>query len=284
MGKIHDALQRAEAERAPQGTPVPVAPSRLERPTGAHSAPRADQKGRLARWAQRIRSLAATPDAVEDAGAVNKRRITMLHPDSYVAEQFRSLRARLDSLATERPIGTMALTSAMEGEGKTTAAVNLAVVSSMAVGRRVLLVDCDMRRPKVHTVLGLRPEFGLAEVLNDQTSIDHAITKVEGTNLDVLPVRSSPSNPSELLSSPRMRMLVEELRQRYDLVLFDTPPVLSVPDAKIVSEIVDGVLLVVRADETPADEVDGALDVLDRRRVLGLVLNGAQVDEHKYGY
>ncbi len=285
MGKIHDALQRAEAERAaPQGVPASVAPNRFERSPGALPAPRGRTQGRLARWAQQVRSLVTTSDDVEDAGAVNKRRITMLHPDSYVAEQFRSLRARLDSLATERPIGTMALTSAMEGEGKTTAAVNLAVVSSMAVGRRVLLVDCDLRRPKVHTVLGLRPEFGVVEVLNEQASLDRAISKVEGTNLDVLPVRSCPSNPSELLASPRMRELVTELRQRYDLVLFDTPPVLSVPDAKIVSEIVDGLLLVVRADQTPADEVDAALDVLDRRRVLGLVLNGAQVDEHKYGY
>lgn len=284
MGKIYEALRRAEAERTPQGSP-PAPPLASGRSASARGEPGIVARGgRFRRWADQLRALARSHPEEETIGAVNKRRITILQPNSFVAEQFRTLRARLDSLASERPVGTIALTSAMAGEGKTTAAVNLAIVSAMAVGRRVLLVDCDLRRPRVHSVLGLRPECGLAEVLNDEALLDHAISKVEGASLDVLPVRTCPPNPSELLASDRMRALVGELRQRYDLVVFDTPPALSLPDAKIVSEIVDGVLMVVRADQTPRDEIEAALDVLDRRRILGLVLNGAQMDEHRYAY
>jgi capsular exopolysaccharide synthesis family protein len=283
MGKIYDALRKAEAERAP-GAAVPTAPGPgpVERSAPARRAPSAG--GRLSRWASGVRGLLRSAPAPEDVGAINKRRIALLHPNSYVTEQFRTLRARLDSLAAERPIGVIALTSALPGEGKTTAAANLAIVSAMSVGRKVLLIDCDLRRPKIQTALGLRPEFGLAEVLTGQTSVDRALVKVDGTNLDVLPVRGTPSNPSELLATDRMRSLIEELRRSYDLVLLDTPPVLALPDAKILSEIADGVVLVVRASETPREDVEAALDVVDRRRVLGVVLNGAEVDQQRYGY
>ncbi|MCL4685365.1 CpsD/CapB family tyrosine-protein kinase [Myxococcota bacterium] len=292
MGKVYDALRRAESQRSerrapPAGFPTPMEP--LAAPPGPaaddHRAgqPAREQRGRFARLLRTLRRDPAETTR-DDAGAINKRRIALLQPDSFVAEQFRTLRARLDSLAAERPIRTIAITSALPGEGKTTASINLALVSAMAVGRRVLLVDCDLRRPKVHSALGLRPELGLAEVLMDQATAERAICKVEGSALEVLPVRGTPSNPAELLASPRMRSLVEELARGYDQVIFDTPPTLSLPDAKVVSELVDGVVLVVRADQTPEDDVQATLDVLDRRRLLGVVLNGAETDTQRYGY
>ncbi len=292
MGKVYDALRRAESQRSerrapPAGLPTPMEP--LAAPPGPAAGhrgaglPARETRGRFARL---LRTLRRAPAELtqDDAGAINKRRIALLQPDSFVAEQFRTLRARLDSLTAERPMRTIAITSALPGEGKTTASINLALVSAMAVGRRVLLVDCDLRRPKVHTALGLRPEVGLAEVLVDQATAERAICKVEGSALEVLPVRGTPSNPAELLASPRMRSLVEELARGYDLVIFDTPPTLSLPDAKVVSELVDGVVLVVRADQTPEDDVQATLDVLDRRRLLGVVLNGAETDTQRYGY
>jgi len=215
---------------------------------------------------------------------MNKRRFALLQPDSFVAEQFRMLRARIDALSAERPLRTLAIASALGGEGKTTAAVNLALVSAMGVGRRILLVDCDLRRPCIHTTLGLRPEAGLAEVLTEQASLDQALLKVDGTSLDVLPVRGTPTNPSELLSSPRMRALIEDFAQRYDRVILDTPPALSLPDAKILSELTDGFVLVVQADSTPGEDVEAALDVLARTRALGVVLNGAEANGQRYGY
>jgi Mrp family chromosome partitioning ATPase len=100
----------------------------------------------------------------------------------------------------------------------------------------------------------------------------------------VLPVRGTPSNPSELLGSDRMRALVEEVARSYDQVIFDLPPTLSMPDAKAMCELVDGIVFVVRADQTPADDVAAALDVLDRRRVLGVILNGVDAKPERYGY
>ncbi len=220
----------------------------------------------------------------ETAGEINKRRIAMLQPDSYVAEQFRTLRGRIDAISAQRPIKALAVSSPLAGEGKTTAAINLAAVTSMSLGRRVLLVDCDMRKPKVHQALGLRPEAGLAEVLNEDVPLDQAILKVEGMNLEVLAVRGRPGNPSELLGSAKMRELVEEVSRRYDRVILDTPAALGVPDAKAVAELCDGIVMVVRADVTPQQDLEAALELLDRENLLGLVLNGAQVDLGRYGY
>jgi len=271
MGKVYDALKKAEGQRARRTETAAAVPGHeWERPL------RARDKRKASLWS-RFLSRSKVRDGSGPVGAPNKRRISMLQPDSFVAEQFRTLRARIDSIAQERPVRTVTMTSARKGEGKTIAAVNFALVTAMSVGRRVLLVDCDMREPQVHRTLGLRPETGLAEVLTDQASLDDAIIKVDGINLEVLPVRALPPNPSELLASPKMRQVIEELARDYDTVVIDTPSTLGIPDAKIVSELTDGMLFVVRADKTPEEDVEAALDVLDRRRVLGLVLNDAHI-------
>jgi capsular exopolysaccharide synthesis family protein len=277
MAKVYEALKRAEEERKRRAgdNASPVAP--LDVPPTPETL-EADREPILKRTPSRRKR------ASETTGEVNKRRIAMLQPDSYVAEQFRSLRGRIDALAAQRPIRTLMVSSPLAGEGKTTAAINLATVTAMGVGRRVLLIDCDMRKPKVHQALGLRPEAGLAEVLSEEISLDQAIVKVEGMNLEVLAVRGRPSNPSELLSSPRMRELVQEVAERYDRVILDTPAALGVPDAKAVAELCDGIVVVVRADLTPQRDVEAALEILDRRRLLGLVLNSAHVSHGQYGY
>ncbi len=280
MGKVYDALQRAESERKRRAAGTPDAAAEIDWVPTAAAVPRARRAGRLGRWLARVRR----DESGGEAGAINKRRITLLHPDSFAAEQFRTLRARIDSLATERPIRSIAVTSAVAGEGKTLAAVNLATVSGMGVGRRVLLVDCDLRKPKVAASLRIQPVAGLAEVLLDQAPLERAVHRVEGASLEVLPVRDQPSNPSELLASDRMRKLVEELGRSYDRVIFDTPASLALPDAKIVSDLSDGLVFVVRADCTPQEDVTAALDLLDRRRVLGVVLNGARIKAKRYGY
>ncbi len=154
----------------------------------------------------------------------------------------------------------------------------------MSVGRSVLLIDCDLRRPKVHWTLGLQPQVGLAEVLLNQATLEEAVLKLDGVNLDVLPVRSVPSNPSELLAPPEMRKLIEETAGRYDRVILDTPACLGLPDAKSISEFCDGLEMVVRAGATPREEVQAALDILDRRKVVGLVLNGSEATREQYGY
>jgi capsular exopolysaccharide synthesis family protein len=208
----------------------------------------------------------------------------LLQPDSYVAEQYRTLRGRIDSLASQHPLKTLAVTSANAGEGKSTCAVNLATVTAMSIGRRVLLIDCDLRRPKIHWTLGLQPQVGLAEVLLGQASVGQAILKLDGVNLDVLPVRMIPPNPSELLASTEMKQLIENVSDRYDRIILDTPACLGLPDTKSVSEICDGLIMVVRAGVTPKEDVQAALDILDRRRVVGMVLNGSEATREQYGY
>jgi capsular exopolysaccharide synthesis family protein len=278
MPKHYEALQRAEQERRRKisGADSPLSAA-VSFENAAAPAPRAP--GLFSRFFAGGRS-----QAVEGANEANKRRIALLQPDSYVAEQYRTLRGRIDSLASQHPLKTLAVTSANAGEGKSTCAVNLATVTAMSIGRRVLLIDCDLRRPKIHWTLGLQPQVGLAEVLLGQASVDQAILKLDGVNLDVLPVRMIPPNPSELLASTEMKQLVEDVSDRYDRIILDTPACLGLPDTKSVSEICDGLIMVVRAGVTPKEDVQAALDILDRRRVVGMVLNGSEATREQYGY
>jgi capsular exopolysaccharide synthesis family protein len=287
MGKVYEALQRAEEQRRRANEGLSAGPAPLGDPlrnvagVGAGAVrPRA--------WWRRLLTLspllARARAAVEDVGALNKRRIALLQPQSYVAEQFRSLRARLDSLAASQPLRTIAVTSANPGDGKTMTAINLALVMSLGVGRKVVLVDCDLRSPKVHESLGLRVEAGLGEVLRGGAELEEALVGVDGSALRVLPVRGLPQNPSELLASVRMREVVEKLSAEHDRVILDVPPVVGLPDAKVVSDLCDGILLVVRADSTPQAEAEAALEILDRSRVLGVVLNEVAADSGRYGH
>ncbi len=270
MAKHYEALQRAEAERRRKvvGEPAPMAPTEWD--TTPATAPVRDA-GFLARVFSGKR---ANPPTVETATEVNKRRITMLQPESFASEQFRTLRGRIDSLATQQLIKTVAVVSANPDEGKSTASINLAIVTSMSVGRKVLLVDCDLRRPKIHSSLGLEPVVGLGEVLTGEASVEDAIMRADGISLDVLPVRSRPSNPSELLASDAMKEMIEKVSGLYDQVIFDTPACLGLPDAKTITELSDGIVLVVRAATTPKQDIETVLEILDQRRVLGLLLNG----------
>jgi capsular exopolysaccharide synthesis family protein len=292
MGKVYDALRRAEEQRtqrvreaaaAPATPLVPEVPATTAEAAGGVPAPAAPARpARKPFWRRWFaRSSGAVADTV---GGLNKRRIAMLQPESYVAEQFRTLRGRIDALAAQQPLRTIAVTSSVAGEGKTTAAINLALVSAMSVGRRVLLVDCDLRKPKVHQALGLRVDAGLGELLEGEATLEEAIIEVQGSGLEVLPVRSLPPNPSELLASSRMNELFEQIAQSYDRVILDVPAVLGIPDAKTITDLCDGMIFVVKANSTPAEEVTAALEVVDRRRVLGMVLNGEVRGADRYGY
>jgi protein-tyrosine kinase len=285
MGKVYDALQKAEEQRARRVHEAASAAASAPPLVESGPAAPAGAEPRIARPLEMLSSLALKarkPRVAETAGELNKRRITLLQPESVVAEQFRTLRARLDSLSASRPVRTLAVTSALPGDGKTLASIGLAVVNSMQPGRRVVLVDCDLRKPTVAASLGLSVDAGLAEVLEGTAALENAVVRVEGSQLDVLPVRSIPTNPSELLASENMRKLLEVLASQYDRVVLDLPPTLGLPDAKTVSELCDGVIFVVRANVTPEPEIASALDVIDRRRILGLVMNGSEPLSSRY--
>jgi capsular exopolysaccharide synthesis family protein len=277
MGKVYDALRRAEEQRsrrmheaAEAGHAATDFGLQSAEPTPVPPAPRA-----------RLREGASTPGA-DGGDAHNKRRIVLLQPESAVAEQFRSLRARIDALAEARPLRTIAVTSALPEEGKTMAAISLAAVSAMQLARKVLLVECDLRQPTIAATLGLRLDAGLAEVLADGAPLERAIQRAPGTSLDVLAVRGVPTNPSELLASEAFRRTLEQLATRYDLVILDLPPTLGLPDAKTASGLCDGTVFVVRADATLEQDVQSALEVLGRERLLGVVMNGADTPTSTY--
>ena len=285
MAKVYDALQRAEEERKRASGDTSTVAAPLDVPAAPAAAPkRARARTTKEPLLDRMLRLFKRTRVRDTASEVNKRRISVLQPDSYVAEQFRALRGRIDALSAQSPIRTIVVSSPLAGEGKTTASINLACVTAMSVGRRVLLVDCDMRKPKVHQALGLRPEAGIAEVLSGEVAFEDALVHVDGMSLDVLAVRGRPNNPSELLGSPKMREIVTKAAESYDRIILDTPAALGVPDAKAVAELSDGVVMVVRADMTLQQDLEAAIETLDRRRLLGLVLNGAHVDHGRYGY
>ncbi len=283
MAKVYDALRRAEQERKRQLGEAPPPVSAISWQLDSEEAPTPPASSLWKRWRDRLLRVFQAEEE-EGAADANRRRISLLQPDSYVAEQFRTLRGYLDSVSGENPVRTLAVTSANAGEGKSTASINLALVTAMSVGRETLLVDCDMRRPKIRRSLGLEPRVGLAEVLLGEVTLDDAILKLDGLGLHVLAVHSQPSNPSELLASSNMRDLIGEIGRRYDRSILDTPAALGLPDAKVVSGLCDGTVMIVRADVTPRRDVEAALEMIGRSRVLGLVLNGSKEMRERYGY
>ena len=281
MAKVYEALRRAEEEQKRKAADGRASVPAIERDPSPDSAAKRTKFGRFFRRKAAARKHRSAPGSFEDA---SRQRIALLKPESFTAEQFRMLRSRIDSLAEESRLKTIAITSAKAGDGKSNIAINLAAVTSMSVGCRVLLVDCDMRRPMIHRSLGVQPQLGLGEVLTGSASADDAIFRLEGTNLDFLGVRMQPQNPSELLASRGMQALLEEVTARYDRIILDTPATLGLPDSKIVAGLCDAYLMVVRAGATGREEVEAALEVLDRRRAIGLVLNGADMGYRGYTY
>jgi succinoglycan biosynthesis transport protein ExoP len=194
-------------------------------------------------------------------------------PGSPTAESFRILRTNLQFLDIDGP-ATFVITSPSSGEGKSTVSTNLAT-SIAANGVRVLIVEADLRRPGVHRNFGLEGGAGLTDILIGRAELADVVQSWRSPNLSILAAGRIPPNPSELLGSQQMRELMVQLQERYDVVLYDTPPVLPVPDAAILSRNVGGVLLVTANDRTRRDEIRSAISSLQRvnARIAGIVVN-----------
>jgi capsular exopolysaccharide synthesis family protein len=207
-------------------------------------------------------------------------------PQSFAAEQFRALRTRLAQVEGGRTTRAIGVTSPAKGDGKSVTAANLALTMGEEFNIRVLLVDADLRRPRVHHLLGLTDGLGLADVLMGMTDVDNAIVHLPDHHISVLPGGVPPSHPAELLSSSAMRRLVETLRPRYDRIIIDTPPVAPLADVHILAPLLDGIVVIVRAGMTPKPAIERALSGFDRTKVLGMVLNdaGAEAEAAYDGY
>jgi succinoglycan biosynthesis transport protein ExoP len=201
--------------------------------------------------------------------------VTVLYPRSAAAEAYRTLRANTEFASVDAPIRTLLVTSSIAGEGKTVTAGNLAVAFAQA-GRRVVLVDADLRKPGVHLLFDLPNAHGLTTLLrSDEVGIDATANTTEQANLRILTTGPLPPNPAELLGSHRMRLTLDRLTADSDLVILDGPPLQGVTDSAILSSIADGTLLVVDSGHTRRGPVRLGVDALAKAgaHVLGAVLN-----------
>jgi capsular exopolysaccharide synthesis family protein len=207
------------------------------------------------------------------------------HPLSLIAEAYRTLRTALFlSRAGEAP-RTLLFTSATEGEGKTLTTINTSVIFAQ-MGLRVVVIDADLRRPRCHKVLGVRNWVGLTEVLTGQREVQEVIKPTGTENLFLLPSGAVPPNPAELVGSRKMQELMTTLLQQFDCVIVDTPPVLPVSDALLLTRLVDGVVMVVNGQKTPRHLLKEARSRLlyARAKILGVVLNRVDVVKGDYAY
>lgn len=209
---------------------------------------------------------------IENVDVLDSRLVALTDPTGAAAEQFRMLHLRLDRLREQRRIQVVALTSAVAGEGKSLTVANLAACASRR-GRRVALVDCDFRRPAVGRLFGLGPGEGIAQVLSGSASLAKACR--EGpSNLTLVPTGEPPNEPAGLFSGKGFGEIVEELRSTHDEVYLDLPPILPFADAMVAASIADGVIVVVRNGQTPAEQVEEAVAQLSAAALLGCVLTG----------
>lgn len=200
--------------------------------------------------------------------------ITKIKPRSPISEQYRTLRTNIDFSPIKGELKTLMLTSTAPGEGKTTTAANLSVVFAQQ-GKRVLLVDADLRKPSLHFTFNVSNSRGLTSVLTGQVPLDAAILPGGVENLSILTSGPIPPNPAELLGSMSFARFFEEVKKQFDIIIYDTPPILAVTDGQIIANKCDGTLLVVSAGKTAKVEALRAKELLKKARgkLLGAILN-----------
>jgi capsular exopolysaccharide synthesis family protein len=188
-------------------------------------------------------------------------------------------------LGAERPLRRLLVTSPGPREGKTTATSNIGIVLAQS-GLRVLLIDADMRRPRLHETFGVSTAIGLSSVLMGESTPAGAIQTTPLENLSIMSSKPIPPNPTELMHTERFKQVMVELEGMFDCLVFDSPPVTPVTDATLLSRSVDGVVLIVRANKTRRENLHRTLDSLRtvRANIFGVVLNDLDVTRRQYGY
>jgi capsular exopolysaccharide synthesis family protein len=214
-------------------------------------------------------------DRVDDF-PVAEQLVSLVAPGSFAADQYRSLRNIVERLHNESGLQVLAVTSPTPGDGKTITTLNLAGALAQAQGARVLLIDADLRKPSVAEYLPLGDGRipGLVDAItHPETRLHEIVRRFDRLNLSVLPAGVATSGTYELLTSPRLETLLAEARSHYDYVLIDTPPLVPVPDCRLIGRWVDGLLVIVAAHKTPRRLLGEALNTLDPAKVIGVVFN-----------
>ncbi len=224
--------------------------------------------------------------SVDDTEAqdINERLITHLKPKSPISEAYRTLRTNITFTAPENPKKVIMVTSSGPKEGKSTSISNLAITISQ-MGSKTLLIDADLRRPMLHKLFGKEKQSGLTNILVGKDTIESAVKEIGNLpNLHLLTCGILPPNPAELLGSVQMKEFLKDVKEKYDMILIDTPPIIAVTDSSVLSTMVDGVILVVRSAQSKREAVVHAVEQLKRVEapVLGVLLNGIQA-KNVYG-
>ena len=279
MSRVHDALRRAEQGALSNGeeparAEAPPLPEFLHFSTGGPSHPALDPA--VLRDVQEVPFDPAPESHLLDLNTTHETP----------AEEFRTLRTRLNHLQTLQPLHTVVVTSPSPAEGKTFSSVNLALAQAHLAESSVLLGDFDLRRPVIHNLLQIERAPGLSDYITGACNFAQALRKVQGTNLYLLPAGTPVKNPLELLNMRQSRQLFEDLPRLFNWAIFDTPPLLFSADANLLATMADGTVLVVKIGSTTFDNVTRAIQSLCENNVLGIVANGARASElySKYTY
>lgn len=210
--------------------------------------------------------------------------ITITDPRSPVSEAYRTLRTNLSFYSLDKPLQTLVVTSPTPGEGKSTTIANLAVTMAQG-GRRTILVDCDLRRPSLHTLFDLGNDVGFTTLLLDEKEVP-PFQKTNVDNLWLLTSGPKPPNPADLLGSRLVDRVIAALKEQAEMILFDVPPIIAVTDAAVLGAKVDGVLLVINAGKTRRDHAQRAKELLEKAkvRIVGVALTNAPRDRALGGY
>jgi len=293
MSRIHEALKRAEQERAAsqiapkndrQAENAVVSSVIEAAPPVSNSLPKAVVPHAAA--VQIETESVLNPIHFEELWGKCSQRKWRPDPNLVVfenenpfftgAEQFRTLRSRLYRMRESQPLQTILISSAIPAEGKTLVSTNLAYALVRQRGCRVLLVDADLRSPRVHTLLGAPSAPGLADYLQNTATEFEVTQRAKEEGFCFIPAGNHVTHPSELISSDRMKQFLDRVRPAFDWIVIDSPPALPVADASVLGGLVDGVLFVVRASSTPSEASQKACKELRDAHILGVVLNNAE--------
>jgi len=218
---------------------------------------------------------------------IDEKLITLLKPQSFEAEQFKLLRTHLLFPASGKPVRSIMVTSAVPGEGKSFVASNLAISIAQNIQEHVLLMDCDMRMPCLHTLFGFGDVPGLSEHLSNDMPLSSMLLKTKVDKMSILPGGKPPHNPSELLSSQQMSKLFKEVKDRYSdrYIIIDTPPPKLTAETNVIARQVDGIILVVRYGSTNREVVKDLIKIIGKEKILGVILNRFDTRSSSYyGY
>jgi protein-tyrosine kinase len=216
-----------------------------------------------------------SPRAIPQEMVLDNKIVSFFQPSSMVAEQFKRLRTYIIKPGQQKPPRTILVTSAVEGEGKSLIAMNLAVTIAVDLNSHALLVDCDLRNPSLSHSFNIKDAKGLSDYLLGNADIPELLVKTPVDKLSVLGGGTMQENTVELIGSNRMKALIEDLKSRYDdrYIILDSSPILATTEPSVLNEMVDGIILVVKVGETPRESIQQAIKSLKKDKILGVVLN-----------